>query len=171
MAARPVSDAGRLRERPAVRPVRGRGEVLRDTVEPFLSVQLLRWHRARRPLGGLPSRFDSWYSVTDRSRWGEDSARESRLRWRRLDDVFHMWHSTELFSVPSAARRGLYPRLPADWSSLEAPEYLCVPTPSALAYVAAHWLPRGRAESAKTEHTRGLVRAIVLSEWAVLALL
>ena len=82
-----------------------------------------------------------------------------------------MWHSTEFFSVPSAARRGLYPGLPSDWPSLEAPEYLCVPTPSALSYVAAHWLPRGRAESAETEHMRGLVRAIVLSEWAVLAFL
>ena len=73
--------------------------------------------------------------------------------------------------MPSAARRGLYPRLPSDWPSLEAPEYLSVPTPSALAYVAAHWLPRGRAESAETDHTRGLERAVVLSEWAVLAFL
>ena len=122
-------------------------------------------------LVAFPRHFDSWYSVADRAWWGEDSARESRLRWRRVDDFFHMWHSTELFSVPSAARRGLYPGLPSDWPSLEAPEYLCVPTPSTLAYVAAHWLPRGRAESAEAEHTRGLVRAILLSEWAVTAFL
>ena len=89
-------------------------------------------------LVALPRPFDSWYSVADRARWGEDSARESRLRCRRVDDFFHMWHSTVFFSVPSAARRGLYPRLPSDWPSLEAPEYLCVPTPSALTYVAAH---------------------------------
>ena len=88
-----------------------------------------------------------------------------------LGRIFHMWHSTEFFSVPGAARRGLYPGLPPDWPSLEAPEYLCVPTPSALPYVAAPWLPRGRAESAETEHTRGLVRAIILFEWTVLALL
>ena len=112
----------------------------------------------------FPRPFDSWCSVADRTRRGEDSVRESRLRWRRVDDLFHMWHSTEFFSVPSAARRGLYPGLPSDWASFEAPKYLFVPTPTALAYVAAYWLPRGRAESAETEHTRGLMRAIVLSE-------
>ena len=122
-------------------------------------------------LGDFPRPFDIWYSVADRERWGEDSAHESRLHWRRMDDVFHMWHSTAFFSVPSAARQGLYPGLPSDWPSLEAPEYLCVPTPSTLPYVAAHWLPRGRAESAETDHTRGLVCATLLSEWAVLALL
>ena len=46
-----------------------------------------------------------------------------------------------------------------------------MPMPSTLAYVAAHWLPRGRTESAETEHARGLVHAIGLSEWAVLAFL
>ena len=122
-------------------------------------------------LVAFPLPFDSWYSVVDRAQWGEDSAPESRLRWRRVDDFFHMWHSTAFFSVLSAARRGLYPRLPSDWPSLEAPEYLCVLTPGALAYVAVHWLPHGRAESAGTEHKRGLVCAIVLSEWAVLAVL
>ena len=102
---------------------------------------------------------------------GGYSARESRLRWHHVDDFFHMWQSTEFFSVPNASRRGLYPGLLSDWPSHEAPEYLCVSTPSALAYVAGHWLPRGRAESAEAEHSRGLVRVIVLSEWAVLAFL
>ena len=119
----------------------------------------------------FPQPFDSWYSFADRARWGKDLERESRLRWRRVDAFFHMWHSTEFFSAPSVARRGLYPGLPSDWPGLEALEYLCEPTPSALAYVAPHWLPRGRTESAETEHARGLVRAIVLSEWAVLAFL
>ena len=73
--------------------------------------------------------------------------------------------------VHSAARRGLYPGLPSDWTIQEAPEYFCEPTLSAFAYVPVHWLPPGRAESAETEHTRGLVRSILLSEWAVLALL
>ena len=76
------------------------------------------------------------------------------------------------FSRFPAQRDGVcIPGLPSDWPSLEAPEYLCIPTPSALAYVAAHLLPRGRAESAEIEHRRGLVRAIFLCEWAVLALL
>ena len=68
--------------------------------------------------------FASWYSVSDRVRWSGDSGRESRLRWRRVDNSFHMWHSTEFFSVPSAARRGMYPALPPDCPSLEAAEYL-----------------------------------------------
>ena len=122
-------------------------------------------------LVAFPRPFDTWYSIADRARWGEDSARESRLRWRRVDNFFHMWHSTEFFSVPSAARRGLYPALPPDWSSLEAPEHLCVPTPSVMAYVSAHWLPRGRAEVQASQRTRSLVHSIMLSEWAVLALL
>ena len=67
--------------------------------------------------------FDSWYSVANRARWGEDAARESRLRWRRVDDFFYMCHITEIFSVPSAVRRGMYPALPPDWSTVEAPEY------------------------------------------------
>lgn len=73
--------------------------------------------------------------------------------------------------MPSAALRGLYPALPSNWTTFEALEYLCVPTPSAIAYVATHWLPLGRAESVETERTRVFVHEIVLSEWAVLAFL
>ena len=119
----------------------------------------------------FPRPFHIWYSVVDRARWGEDWACEGWLRRNGVDDFFHMWHSTTFFSVPSAARRGLYPGPPSNWPSLKAPEYLCVPTPSPLAYVAVHWLPRGRAESAETKHTPGLVRATVLSEWAFLCFL
>ena len=53
----------------------------------------------------FPRTFDSCYSVENRGRWGGDSARESRLRWRRVDDFFHMWHSTEFLLASSAARR------------------------------------------------------------------
>ena len=119
----------------------------------------------------FPRPFDSWYNFGNRARWGEDAARESRLHWRRVDDFFHMSHNTEFFSVFRAAPGGLYPALPLDWSTFEAPEYLYVPTPSAMAYVAAHWLLLGRAESVETERTRVMVRAIILSKWAALAFL
>ena len=33
-------------------------------------------------LVALPRPFDSWYSVVNRARWGEEAAHESQLRWR-----------------------------------------------------------------------------------------
>ena len=83
----------------------------------------------------FPRSFDQWYFIANRARLGEDSAKESRLQWRRVDSFFHMWHNTEFFSVPSSVRRALYPGLPAGWSEVEAPEYLCLPTPSVMAYI------------------------------------
>ena len=88
-----------------------------------------------------------------------------------MDDFFHIWQNSELFSVLSAARLGLYPAIPSDWSTFEAPTHLCVPTPTTMAYVAGNWLLIGRVESVKTERTRVLVHAIMLSKWAVLAFL
>ena len=72
--------------------------------------------------------------------------------------LFHMWHSTQFFSVPSAARWGLFPGevnigFPPDCPCFYAPEYLCAPTPSAIAYVAAYWMPIGQAGSMETERT------------------
>lgn len=59
-----------------------------------------------------------------------------------MDNLFHMWHNTEFFSVHSK----LYPSFHLGWSILAAPKHLFVSTPSVVAYVSAHWLPRGRIE-------------------------
>ena len=122
-------------------------------------------------LVAFPRPFDRWYSIADRVRWGDNSAKESRLRWRRVDNFFHMWHTTEFFAVPLSARGRLYPALPNGWDAIEAPQYLCVPTPSVMAYVAARWMPHGLAWTFPTPQSRRLVDAILLSEWAVLTLL
>ena len=47
-----LSEACRSRLRLAPCPLRGRGKVSRRAPAPLRCVQLLRWHRARRPLGG-----------------------------------------------------------------------------------------------------------------------
>lgn len=125
--------------------------------------------RPHADLIAFPRPCSEWYSIADRRRWGEDSARESRLRWRTSDHFFHLWHCTEFFSVPVRVRPSLYPALPTDWASYEAPEHLCVPTPSVMAYVASRWI--GSSPAAPGIRQRGLIRAIALSEWAALALL
>ena len=156
-----MSDAGRRRQRPAVRPVRGRGEVPRDAVKPFRPVQLLQWHRARRPLGGLPVPLRQLVQRRGpRTVWGGPGAREPAAL-APCGRLFPHVAQHRDFLGAQRSTTGSVPRTPL---GLAEPRGAGVPTPSALAYVAAHWLPRGRAESAETEHTRGLVHAIVLSE-------
>ena len=82
-----------------------------------------------------------------------------------------MCHRTEFFAVSLSARCPPYPSLPDGWRELEVPQYLCVPTPSALAYVAACWMPVGPFGRKASPETRWLIDAIILSQWAVLAFL
>lgn len=81
-----------------------------------------------------------------------------------------MWHTMELFSVPLLCWGRLYPALPMGWHDLEVLQYLCIPTPSALAYVASRWMHLGPLGRGARPQTRRLIDAILLSEWAVLAL-
>ena len=119
----------------------------------------------------FPLPFDRRYSMADCFRWGKNSAKESRRRWCRTDAFFHMWHTMEFFAVPLSARERLYRALSREWSELEAPQYLCVPTPSALACVATRWMPVGPFGREAAPETRRLIDAILLSERAVLPLL
>lgn len=41
--------------------------------------------------------FEHLYCIADRSQWGEDFAKETRLRGRRVDSFFYIWHNTESF--------------------------------------------------------------------------
>ena len=41
-------------------------------------------------LVAFPRSFDWWYNVADRVQWGDNSAKESLLQWRRADAHFHM---------------------------------------------------------------------------------
>ena len=82
-----------------------------------------------------------------------------------------MWHTTEFLAVPLSARGRLYPAVLDGWRDLEAPRYLCVPTSSALVYITALWIPVGPFGREASPETHRLIDAIILSEWAVLALL
>ena len=82
-----------------------------------------------------------------------------------------MRHTTELLAVPPSVRGQLYPALPRGCNDLEASQYVCVPTPSALPYVPARWIPVGSFGRGAAPGTRRLIDAILLPEWAVLALL
>ena len=109
--------------------------------------------------------------MADRVRLGENSTKESLLRWRRTDASFRMWHTTEFLARPLSALGRLYSSFPREWSNLEAPRYLFVATPSAVAYVAARWMAACPLEREAALETRQFIDAILLSEWAVLALL
>ena len=118
----------------------------------------------------FPRPFDQWYTIANCVQCGEKSAKENRLRWRPGGDCFHMWHTMEFFSGSLASQERLHLPLSMDWHTLEAPQYLFVPTPSALAY-SARWMPPGLLGRGATPQTRRLIDAILHSEWAVLALL
>ena len=79
-------------------------------------------------------------------------------------------HNEILRGAPFGSGR-LYPALPREWSDLKAPQYLCVPNPTAVAYVAAPWMPVDPFGREAVPETRRLIDAILLSEWAVLGLL
>ena len=57
------------------------------------------------------------------------------------------------------------------WHGFEAPWYLCVSTPGALAYIATRWMPPSLFGRGATPLTRQMINTILLSESAVLALL
>lgn len=88
-------------------------------------------------LVAFPRPFGCWYRVVNPAPWGDNAVKEGRLRWRSPINFFHMWHTTEFLSVPTSDLGRLYPPLPTGWSTLEAPEHLCVPTSSVLAYISA----------------------------------
>lgn len=103
--------------------------------------------------------------------WRRFDQGERCLRRPRVDSFFYMWHKTQFFAVSSSARSALYPGLPAGWMEIKALEYLCVPPPSVMAYVSARKKCLTRVELVASQHRRQLVHAVLLSEWAFLALL
>ena len=82
-----------------------------------------------------------------------------------------MCYTTKFLAVPLSPGGRFYPALPREWSELGAPQYLCITTPSVLAYGAARWMPVGPFGREAAPETHRLIDAVLLSEWAVLALL
>lgn len=87
------------------------------------------------------------------------------MRGRHVDSFLHMWHTADFLSVPFSVRVRTYPALPNELSNLEAPQYICVPTLSAMAYVSARWIPYGLAGTLPRAESRRLIDAILISEW------
>lgn len=84
--------------------------------------------------------FYRMYWISIRVGWSEDAPQESRLRCCVNDQYFYMWHCTRFFLVLTCERPRLYQTLPTSWVDVEAPEDLCVPTPTIIAYTGRRWM-------------------------------
>lgn len=73
--------------------------------------------------------------------------------------------------MPSAVWVELYAALCQNWPNIETLGHLCMPILSLMAYVSVPWLPDGQAKARALQRTRSLGHLILMSEWAVVALL
>ena len=103
----------------------------------------------------------------NRQRWGDFAADDARMRTRR-DGSFATTFNAEYWNVPTARRRHLYPQWYPQWQVLEAPRFLCVPTPAVYYYFGRWAMPKSDGSYAPRAR---IVDQIAVSEFAAMTLL
>ena len=98
--------------------------------------------------------------------YGDNASTETRIRLR--DNGFLISDTAlEFHHMRNRDRRDLFPQVHRGWRTIEAPRYLCVPTPPSLAYYGSWWI--NAAKDAAGECRRQTIMAVAITEFVAMA--